>query len=365
MALPRRICLEPAFVAARADEFPLIRGLLGDRVESVLSGTSKRADAAPLLLRLLEQTGENSQAMLERVEAGLRYFDALCPEGWDVWRGSLAGADRTTLLSRYSELLVAQEFDDTGYEIIAFEPTGAPGQRADLLVRIAGDELLVEVTMPGPHTHDWVDEAMDHLTLALSRVESGLAIRVEGYEAFDFDPTGEWGAKNRAVASQERDGLVNAFFRAAEQIDLSGLPAVIVEPSEGQPVRITAEAHDPAHAAETVISSSWSRSGLVPNVARLTEKILDERQHLPDERPSAILVDLGRWNDFRNADYYLRQVAIGLAKRDVNAVFVGTFVGVTKGGLIERSVLAADDGWRSTCGGRRLLADWAGTILVP
>ena len=145
MALPRRIYLDPRHVAARAEEFPLICDLLPQRVEDVLSGAQTRVESAPLLLRLLDQTGINGHNMLRRIEVGLGYFDALAVEGWDAWRGSLAGADRSTLLSRYSELLVAQEFDDTGYELLAFEPTGAPGRRADLLVRVEGDELVVEV----------------------------------------------------------------------------------------------------------------------------------------------------------------------------------------------------------------------------
>ncbi len=41
MALTRRIYLDPDLVAQRASEFPLIRNILGDRVEAVINGKTR------------------------------------------------------------------------------------------------------------------------------------------------------------------------------------------------------------------------------------------------------------------------------------------------------------------------------------
>lgn len=368
MALNRRIHLDAALVASRAEEFPIIRDLLGERVHSVIKGKRKRADTAPLLLRLLEQTGDNSHAMLELFSEGIAHFDSLDPPGWREWRGTLAGAERIGLLSRCFELLAALWFTASGYEVGEFEPAGAPGRRADLLVALDGDELLVEATSPGPHRNDWVEEAMDHLTHALSRVESGLAINVEGYESLSFDPNGEWGAVNPAVTTQQREELVAEFARAAEKLNISKLPEVVISPSAGQPITITATKHHDELANETFVAAGWSRSGLVPNVKRLAEKILDERKHLPDAPPSLILVDLSRWRDFSGADYYLHEVAKRIAERTAPAVFVGTCVGThvdTDAGkthrLLERGVLAVDPPWQTGVLGNQFRAGWGGT----
>lgn len=172
MALRRDIYLSPDRVRARAVDYPLVAALLGDRLEGVLRDDRKRVDAAPLLLRLLEQEGEGSAAMLERLEGGLSRFDDLEPEGWASWKGALPGADRTTCLSRYSELLVALTFADWGYEIQAFEPAGAAGKLADLSIGIAGETVLVETTSPGPHEHDWIDSRAPDAGAVAGRVRS-------------------------------------------------------------------------------------------------------------------------------------------------------------------------------------------------
>ena len=364
MALTRRLHLDPSAVAARAADYPILRELLGDRLDAVLGGKRKRPESAPLLLRLLEQTGPNSKAMLELFSEGITHFDAIDPPGWREWRGTLAGAEHVSLLSRYFELLSALWFTASGYEFLAFEPHGAPGRRADLLVALDGEELLIEATSPGPHKNDWVEEAMDHLTLALSRVESGLRIDVDGYDSLSFDPDGEWGSKNPPITTQQREELVAEFARAAEKLDVRLLPEVVIAPSPGQPTTITATDHNPEFASETLVDAGWSRSGLIPNVKRLARKILEERKHLPDTPPSAILIDLSRWGDFRGADYYLRQVAKRIAERTAPAVFVGTCVGtlhVAKHKLVERGVLASDSGLSASAIGRRFRSGWSGT----
>lgn len=369
MALKRRINLDASLVASRAAVFPIIRELLGERLETILGGKLRRAEASPLLLRLLEQTGENSRAMLELFSEGIVHFDSVDPPGWREWRGTLAGAERIGLLARYFELLTALWFTASGYEVRAFEPAGAPGRRADLLVALGGEELLIEATTPGPHKNDWVDEAMGHLTLALSRVESGLVIEVEGYESLSFDPGGEWGAVNPVVATQKREELVAEFARAAEKLDPSQFPQIVISPSPGQPITITAMKHVEELERETLVGAGWSRSGLVPNVKRLAQKILDERKHLPDTPSSMILVDFSRWGDFRNADYYLHQVATLISGRVAPAAFVGTCVGThmeTEGGmkevhrLIERGVLAVEPFWSQTPLGQHLRDHWGG-----
>jgi hypothetical protein len=363
MALHRRISVDANLVASRAAEFPLIREILGERVDDVINGKQKRADSAPLLLRLLERTGENSRAMLELFSEGIAHFDQLDLPGWREWRGTLGGADRVSLLSRYSELLIALWLTASGFDARAFEPAGARGKRADLLVALEGEELLVEATLPGPHRNDWVEEAMDHLSLALSRVESGLVVAVDGYESLSFDPAGEWGAINPKVDKQQREALVNEFAKAADKIDIDNLPQIVVAPSPGQPVRITAREHRQQLAKDTYVVAGWSRSGLAPNVKRLAEKILGERDHLPDDPPSLILVDLSRWGDFQHADYYLRQVANRIAGRTAPAVFVGNCVGTlhdSKHRLIERGVLASDSGWLASAIGRRFRSGWGG-----
>ncbi len=369
MALKRQLNLNSSLVASRALEFPVIQELLGERLETILGGKSRRAEASPLLLRLLEQTGENSRAMLELFSEGIVHFDSIDPPGWREWRGTLAGAERIGLLARYFELLTARWFTASGYKICAFEPVGAPGRRADLLVALDDEELLIETTSPGPHKNDWVEEAMDHLILALSRVESGLIIDVEGYESLSFDPGGEWGAVNSVVATQQREELVAEFARAAEKLDHSKIPQVIISPSPSQPITITATKHMEERERETVVVAGWSRSGLVPNVKRLAQKILDERKHLPDAPHSMILIDLSRWGDFRSADYYLREVAKLISGRVAPASFVSTCVGThgaTEGGvrqthwLIERGVLAADPTWSETPLGQHLRDRWGG-----
>lgn len=367
MALNRRIYLNPDLVAHRAGEFPVVAELLGQRLADMLAGKKRRADGAPLLLRLLEQTGENSAAMLRLFDEAIPHFDGLDLPGWRLWRKSLGGLDRTALLSRYFELLTAAWFGVSGFDIREFEPAGAPGKKADLLVALEGEEILVEATSPGPHQSDWIDDAMDHLTLALSRVESGLVIEVDGYQSLTLEPGRGW-SLNPEVRTQERDALVTQFAKAAEQLDLTQLPQRVVSPSDDQPVTITAREHHEELADETMVIAGWSRSGLVPNVQRLASKILDERKHLPNSPPSLILVDLSRWQDFRGADYYLRQVANEIAGRTNQAMFVGTCVGnfvAPSHGLTERGVLACDPEWEKSDTGRTFCSSWAGKQFTP
>ena len=130
--------LDSQLVAERADEFPAIRAILGARVEDVIAGKNKRADGAPEFLQLLERTGPGSRAALELFSEGIEYFDGIQPPGWTRWRGTLGGADRRTFGARRSELLVALWFAGSGFDILGFEPSGAPGRRADLLVGRGG-----------------------------------------------------------------------------------------------------------------------------------------------------------------------------------------------------------------------------------
>ncbi len=362
MALKRRIYLDSERIADRAEEFPVIRALLGERVQEVLDGKRRRADSAPLLLRLLEQTGNGSRAMLELFSEGVAHFDELDPLGWGQWRASLAGLDRTGLLSRYFELLTAMWFEASAHEVREFEPAGAPGRRADLLVAYEGEEVLVEATSPGPHRSDWIEDAMDQLLFALSRVESGLEIEVDGYDSLSMVPSGGW-KENARVGTQQQEAVVNAFARKAEMIDLSQLPQVVIAATDDQPLTITAMSHHPEIADGTDYVAEWSRSGRVPHVERLVEKILDERKHLPNDRPSMILVDFSRWGDFRNADYYLGEVAKKIAGRVAPALFVGTCVGThveSHHGLIERGVLAVDKQWAETAFGGHFAECWGG-----
>jgi hypothetical protein len=368
MSLSRRIYLDPNLIAKRTDQFPIIAELLGERLTVVLDGKRRRADSAPMLLRLLERTGENSEAMLALFSEGIANFDTAQPPGWPEWRGSLSGLDRTALMSRYFELLTAMWFTAAGYEVRQFEPAGAPGKRTDLLVALGDEPVQVEATSPGPHQNDWVDDAMDHLTDGLSRVESGLVIDVRGYESVSLDPTGGW-KLNPKVGAQQQEAVIVEFAKAAEKLDLDQLPQVIVEPSADQPVEISAREYHAELTTETLVAAGWSRSGLVPNVKRLAGKILDERKHLPDDLASMILVDFSRWHDFRNADYYLCELAKEIAGRTDPACFVGTCVGTFVGpkhGLIERGVLATNLEWQTTELGRRFTHDWKGkSVYAP
>ncbi len=359
MPLQRQIYLDRDLVKARAREYRRVADLLGARLTEVLEGKRKRADAVPLLLRLLEQTGEGSAGMLARFEQGLAWFDEVQPDGWTEWKSALPGADRPTCLSRYTELLVALAFSDWGYKIEAFEPPGATGKLADLLTDIGGERVFVEITNPGPRTADWVEAAMDHLSLGLSRVASGLTIEVRGYEALSFDPARDWGARNRAVTTQEIEDVINEFCRKAQSVDLRSLPQVVVEPRECQPVTITVVAAGEEVPERTYVKSSWNRSGLVPNVERLVERVLAERGHLPADRPGIVLVDLRMWPDFWYADVYLRKVASKLTERSSLPVLVGTFVSDSGCLMFERRVLHAG-AWVDGVAGSRFLDDWCG-----
>ena len=139
---------------------------------------------------------------------------------------------------------------------------------------------------------------MDMLTLSLARVESAVPLILRGDHALRFDPSAEWAAPNRRVSTQEIDDIVNQFCREAER-PIEALPHLIVEATEGQHVAITATAFLPGACDGTAVNSSWSRTGLAPHVHRLVEKILDERKHLPEDRPGLVLVDFQRWLDFR------------------------------------------------------------------
>jgi hypothetical protein len=363
VALNRRIYLDPELVSTRAEEFPIIRDLLGKRVQEVLCGKSRRADAAPLLLRLLEQTGEGSQAMLQLFSEGIACFDERDLPGWREWRSSLPGLDRVGLLSRYFELLAAMWFEAAGHDVQELEPAGAPGRKADLLVSYGSERVLVEATSPGPHSTDWIEDAMDRLVVGLSRVESGLEIEVDGYQSLTMDPPEGW-KRDARIGVRQQEQVINAFAREAEKLDLDQLPQVVIASSAEQPVTITAVAHHPEMSDGTAVVASWSRSGIAPNTKRLAEKILAERRHLPDDQSSLILVDLSRWQDFRNADYYLRDAAKRIAGRLAPAVFVGTCVGTDvegRHGLIERGVLARDETWAAqTALGQHFTERWAG-----
>lgn len=355
VALKRDIYLSAEQVGARVEQFPLVAALLGNRSAEVLRGDRKRYDAAPLLLRLLEQDGARSAAMLTRLEAGLQRFDEVEPAGWAVWKAGLPGADRQTGLSKYSELLLALTFDAWGQPVLAFDPAGATGKLADLAVEIVGEKILVETSSPGPHEEDWIDRAMDHLTLALSRVMSGLAIDVNGYDSLRLIDAGEW-EHDRQVSTQEVEDLVNEFCRRAEGIDTSALPQIVIEPSDGQPVTITVTAADEA-SDRTAVVSSWGRSGLVPNVQRLARKILAERHHLPSYARCLVLIDLRMWPDFHHADHYLDKVAEELSGHDLPAA-VGTFISDNHRLTLSRKLLHIDESWRSSAAGECFESTW-------
>jgi hypothetical protein len=354
-ALRRDIYVSAERVGARAARFPRIASLLGDRLADVLGGDRKRADAAPLLLRLLDQEGIGSAEMLAHLEAGLRHFDELEPGGWTSWKATLAGADRPTCLSRYSELLLALAFESWGHRVCAFEPSGAVGNLADLSVELAGETVLVETSSPGPHENDWIDRAMERLSLALSRVQSGLTIEVRGYEALRFSKAGGW-SSDAAVSAQAIDDLVNEFCRRAEHIDCNSLPHVVIRASEGQPVTITVTAGE-QNPKRTEVCSFWNRSGLVPNVKRLAQKFLDERHHLSAGMPGLVLIDLRMWPDFRDADFHLRGVEAELTGHALPTV-AGTFVSDNRDGIVERRMLHIDERWRATPAGNCFEAAW-------
>jgi hypothetical protein len=128
MASRRRIYLDQELVRARAEEFPVIRAILGERVADVINGKNKRADSAPELLQLLERTGPGSRATLELLSEGIAYFDRIEPSGWAEWRGALSGVDRATFVARRSELLAAMWFAAGGYDVLGFEPPGRAGE---------------------------------------------------------------------------------------------------------------------------------------------------------------------------------------------------------------------------------------------
>lgn len=355
VALPRDLYLSAERIRSRASRYPHVADLLGRRLTEVLDGGRKRADAAPLLLRLLEKEGPNSAAMLERFESGLERFDALAPAGWVGWKSSLPGADRVNGLSRYSELLLALAFEEWGHRVTGFEPEGAEGKRVDLSVEIEGDEVAVETTSPRPHEDDWIDRAIERLTDALSRVASGLTIEMAGYESLRWDDDSGW-VSDAKVGTQALDDLVNEFCRCAESVGTEALPQVVVAPRTDQPVTITVVANDEERPDRTAVFASSSRTGLAPNVTRLVERILDERHHLPVDRPGLVLVDLQMWPDFQFDDFYLGKVAEALARRRC-PTFVGTYIS-NKDGLLERSTLHADEAWTGTRPGERFLADW-------
>jgi hypothetical protein len=357
MPLSRSLYLAPELVKVRAREYPLVTALVGDLVRQILDGKRKRADAAPLLVRLLEQTGGGSAAMLARLEEGIAQFDELAPGGWARWKLALSRSHRAEGLSRYTELLLALVFTRDGFRVEAFEPEGAIGKFGDLLVNIDGERVVVETSTPGPHSADWVEDAMDRLSSGLSRVESGLTIDVRGYDALSFDPQGEWGARNPPVTAQQVEDLINEFCRLAEKIEPHSVPVGVVEPREGQPVLITVIGAGDEIPTRTAVKSSWNRSGLIPNVDRLVKKILDERKHLPIDRPGMILVDLRNWHDFWNADHYLKQVADRVRQRTSLPELIGSFISDSRDLVFERRVLHAS-AWTKQPAGRRFFDAW-------
>ena len=205
---------------------------------------------------------------------------------------------------------------------------------------------------------------MADLSLALQRVDSGLVIELHGYEALTFEIGGKWAVKTDKVRKQQREDLVSQFAKAVKTTTFDEFPKAVVQPSPGQPVTITALEHQSGRPAGTRVISSSSRTGLVPHVDRLAEKILEERKHLPDSPASLILVDLVRWRDFQDAAYYLRQTAAAIDDRIGPSVLVGTFVGAAAERgyrLNERGTLAYDSAWATSELGQHLRRVWAGS----
>lgn len=210
-----------------------------------------------------------------------------------------------------------------GFAITEFEPPTPAGTRPDLLIKYRGEHLWIEVASPGP-SDDALDPINARLHFGLERVASGLSVEVEGYEAHAGSEDPDLRSDRRVTLAQV-DAVVNEFRRNAADLDHVALPQTVVAARPGQPVSIVAVESVPERGDSTFVCLTSGYSGLVPNVKRLVSSIRRERKQLPTDRPGAVLVDLTRWSDFRDADYYLEHARTSLARHRLPA-FVGSFL---------------------------------------
>lgn len=349
--------LDAAAVALRAAEFPQLAELSGKRLRDVVDGKRIAAVKAPGLLRLFDQTGANTWALMTRLDSAITRWDEANVPGWGEVRRSIGGADRRKFLSLCSELVVAGWAQDAGFTISEMEPrTGE--HRADLRLTDGNDTLLVEVTTPWPAKADWTEQTNARLLESLRRLDTKLCVDVRLYDPLSFSLEGpEWGEPTRKFSIEEVDALVHRFAKAARSLDGALLPVVVVSSEEGQPVSITAVGRC---SSGTEVAASGSRTGLVPNVARLAGHIRTERRQLGRDEPGVVLVDLSNWREFEPDDYYTRQVADDLA-RDPTLTSAGLFTWNPHEFAPEgRHALCRGGGWSQTGFGRAVLAAWSG-----
>jgi hypothetical protein len=339
-------------VRRRAREFPLLAGLIEDQIGR-LAHTTMHRDTAPRVLALMGEAGANTRAFLRGLEETVQLFGAQNAPGWENVRRELVRAnDRANFLATAAELALARWFHRCGMTVAEFDPPTRGGCRADLRVTHNGDELYVEVTSPGPPADD-LSYLNTLLHVELERVQSGLAIEVNG---FDIDASR---LDTLEVTRKHVEKVVREFRRNAARVDTAHLPALVVVPRSGQPVSVTAVGHDPETSQYTHVTLWSSETGFVPNVARLVDRIRAERRQLPEGKSGAVFVDLSRWSDFRSAGYYLAQAAERLRAHEMPA-FVGSFLWERGLDAYERSALWAEPAWRDTVMGSAVYNAWSG-----
>lgn len=97
----------------------------------------------------------------------------------------LGTADRETWGALYSEIVVARALaEGPAIEVLAFDPPADSGRRADLLLAIGDDEVIVEVCAPRPPD---VSPAgyPSRLMEALKRVDVAVEIEVLGCDRLE------------------------------------------------------------------------------------------------------------------------------------------------------------------------------------
>jgi hypothetical protein len=343
--LPHRQHLTLTDVGHRAREFPTLAGLLGDHLALLEQGPI-HLEAVPRVLALMGEAGQSTGGLLRALERCVDRFDAVSPEGWLETRRKLASANtRDHFLSLCGELVIASWLEGNGISVIAFEPETPAGTRPDLWVTDGDQRLYLEIVSPSVAASS-IDRPNLRLHVELERVQSGLAIDVEGYEARadrldpDANPARRWG-------NTEVDAVVREFRRCAAELDPSELPATVIPSEPGQPIQINALSYDPDREGTFVMVTS-AQSGLIPDVNRFVNIVRRERRHLADKN-GGILVDLTRWGDFRGAaDYYLDAVKAGLTKHQMPAL-VGSFAWQGESFVpVERNVLHVNSAWVRT-----------------
>jgi hypothetical protein len=306
----------------------------------------------PRLLELFAAEGRTTERLLEELEQIVDEFDALGAPGWSATRRRLGRERRPQFMAVLSEISVAYWAHRAGLRVLAFEPATEAARRADLLLSLGVEELLVEVATPRPPAADWTEEANARLVEGLTRVQSGLVIEVRGMDPLQFDPSGMTRTKRVPLAIV--DAIVTEFARRASGV--RSLPVEVVAPCDGQPVRIVAVG---CHGSRgTRVLQHHSRSGLVPAVSRFAEIVRRECRQVRDHADRAVVVDLSNWNDFRGDRYYQDAVAAELRPHD-SAEVVLTFD--CRGGSMDplgRHVLHLDPAWAQRPVGGHLLGAW-------